>query len=88
MAVNVAIGGVTSATVTAVDNKPLSALTDAVSAPCIQAAVRGNDDASASTSCRNKNHDSNHRFEKLIKGLKKTSNLRENIGTVEYFACQ
>ena len=30
---NVAIGGETSVTVAAVDNKPLSALTDAVSAP-------------------------------------------------------
>ena len=33
-------GGETSVTVAAVDNKPLSALTDAVRAPCNQAAVR------------------------------------------------
>ena len=33
VAVNVSIGGETSVTVAAVDNKPLSALTDAVSAP-------------------------------------------------------
>ena len=42
--VDVTIGGETSVTV---DNKPLS---DAVSAPCNQAAVRGNAAASASTS--------------------------------------
>ena len=47
--VDVAIGGETSVTV---DNKllSLSALSDAVSAPCNQAAVRGNAAASASTS--------------------------------------
>ena len=45
--VDVAIGKETSV---AVDNKPLSALSDAVSAPCNQAAVRGNAAAaSAST---------------------------------------
>ena len=38
--VNVAIGGETSVTVAAVDNKRLSAPTVAVSAPCNQAAVR------------------------------------------------
>ena len=38
--VNVAIGRETSVTVAAVDNKPLSALRDAVSAPCNQATVR------------------------------------------------
>ena len=65
--VDVAIGGKTSVTV---DNKPLS---DAVCAPCHQAAVRGNDAASASL---------------FIKALKKTSNLHENSGTVEYFAGQ
>ena len=41
------IGGEASVTV---DNKPLSALSDAVSTPCNQAAVRGNAAASASTS--------------------------------------
>ena len=75
-------------TVAAVDNKPLSVLTDAVSAPSNQAAVRGNSAASASTSCRNQIYDSNHRIDELIKALKKTSNLHENIGTVEYFAGQ
>ena len=45
--VDVAIGGETSVNV---DNKPLSALSDPVSAPCNQAAVRGNTAASASTS--------------------------------------
>ena len=44
ISVNVAIGGEASVTVAAVDNKPLSALTDAVSASCSQAAVRGNAD--------------------------------------------
>ena len=68
--VDVAIGGETSVTV---DNKPLSALSDAVCAPCHQAAVRGNDAASASL---------------FIKALKKTSHLHENSGTVEYFAGQ
>ena len=38
--VNVAIGGETSVTIAAVDNKPLSAPTVAVSVPCNQAAVR------------------------------------------------
>ena len=42
-------GGETSVTVADIDNKPLSALTDAVSAPCNQAAVRGNAAASVST---------------------------------------
>ena len=37
---NVAIGGERSVTVAAVDTKPLSAPTVAVSAPCNQAAVR------------------------------------------------
>ena len=45
--VDVAIGGETSV---AVDYKPLSALSVVVSAPCNQAAVRGNTAASASTS--------------------------------------
>ena len=67
---DVAIGGETTVTV---DNKPLSALSDAVCAPCHQAAVRGNDAASASL---------------FIKALKKTSHLHENSGTVEYFAGQ
>ena len=75
-------------TVAAVDNKPLSALTDAVSAPCNQVAVRGNAAASASTSCSNQIYDSNHRIDEFIKALKKTSDLHENIGTVEYFASQ
>ena len=43
--VDVAISGEKSVTV---DNNPLSALLDAVSAPCNQAAVRGNAAASAS----------------------------------------
>ena len=48
VSVDVAIGKETSV---AVDNKPLSALSDAVSAPCTQAAVQGNAAAaSASTS--------------------------------------
>ena len=42
---DVAIGGETSVTV---DNKPLSALSDAVSAQCNHAAVRGNAAVSAS----------------------------------------
>ena len=75
-------------TVAAVDNKPLSVLTDAVSAPSNQAAVRGNAAASASTSCRNQIYDSNHRIDELIKALKKTSNLHENIVTVDNFAGQ
>ena len=69
--VDVAIGGETSVTV---DNKPLS---DAVCAPCHQAAVRGNDAASASLGVYT-----------FIKALKKTSNLHENSGTVEYFVGQ
>ena len=73
---DVAIGKETSV---AVDNKPLS---DAVSAPCTQAAVRGNAAAASA------------RFMAIVyyltslKALKKTSNLHENSGTVEYFAGQ
>ena len=57
--------------VAAVANKPVSAPTDTVSAPCNKAAVRGNAAASASTSrpassCRNKTYDSNHRVRKYL----------------------
>ena len=66
-----------------VDNKLLSALSDAVSTPCNQAAVRG------TLPPPRVHHDYTDYLTSLfIKVLKKTSNLHENSGTVEYFAGQ
>ena len=69
--------------VVAVDNKPLSALTDAVSASC---------NAAASASRPYTMTSAYRLFDELIsKSYKMTtlgSNLHENSGTVEYFAGQ
>ena len=77
--VDVAIGGETSVTV---DNKALS---DAVRAPCNHAAVRGNAAVSAS---RPYIMTVDYLTSLFINALKKTSNLHENSGTLEYFAGQ
>ena len=67
--------------IAAVDNKPLSALTDAVSAPCNAA-------ASASTSRLGPLDYLTISFIKALKMTTLGSNLHENSGTVEYFAGQ